>query len=201
VSPKQSGIREALVDALAQSPMLQFLGKSGPSRPELRKLLAESELQSFPPEVAIITEGEESDRMYVLASGTVSVQVDGNEVCVMSEPGEIFGEFGAVTGELRSATVLAVSQVTCLAMSPQFISQKAFNDNGMFSQLVQRALTKILLGRLRQTSSELVATQESLKSIERQVSFLRLDNDTLNNELETARKTIREGLRGTRAGE
>lgn len=201
MSPRQSSVRESLVDALAQSPMLQFLGKSGPSRPELRKMLSESELQTYDSDEAIITEGDKSDRMYVLASGTVKILVDEKEVCEMSEPGEIFGEFGAVTGELRSATVRAAGRVTCLAMSPQFTREEAYGDNGLFSQLVQRALTKTLLGRLRQTSAELVATQDTLKSIERQVAFLRLDNDTLNNELETARKTIREGLRGTRAGE
>ena len=137
----------------------------------------------------------------MLASGTVSVQLEGKKVCVMSDPGEIFGEFGALTGELRSASVLAMNQVTCLAMSPRFTHHNNLDDGSMFAQLVQRALTKILLGRLRQTGSELVETQENLRNIERQVAFLRLDNDTLNNELETARKTNREGLRGTRGSE
>ncbi len=201
MSPIHSNVREALVDALAQSPMLQLLGKDGSGHPELRRMLAEGELQTFPPKEIIIREGDESDRMYVLASGTVSVQVDGKEVCVMSAPGEIFGEFGAVTGDLRSASVLAVDRVVCLAMNPQFTCRNKLDDDSVFAQLVQRALTKILLGRLQQTSSELAASQEALKSIERQVAFLRLDNDTLNNELETARKTIREGLRGTRGSE
>ena len=62
MSLNQSNVREALVDALAQSPMLQLLGKSGTRHPELRKMLSEGELQTFPPKATIIREGEESDR-------------------------------------------------------------------------------------------------------------------------------------------
>ncbi len=193
-------IRESLVEALSQSPMLQYLGKSGPYSPELRDMLTTSEVLSYAAGVTIITEGDESDRMYVLASGSVTVSINEQEICTMTDPGEIFGEFGALTGELRSATVNALDSVTCLAMNPRFTSRLALEEHSLFSQLVQRALTKVLLGRLHQTSGELVSTQEALQKAERQVTFLRMDNDTLQKELDNTRKKLQDGLRGTRAG-
>lgn len=200
MTSKNPMVREDLVEALSQSPMLQFLGKGAAHSPELRNMLTSSEVQQFPADHVIMTEGDESDRMYVLVSGTVAVSVGKKEICTMSDPGEIFGEFGAITGELRSATVKTVDMVTCLAVAPLFTTRVSLDTNGLFSQLVQRALTKILLGRLRQTSGELAVVQEALEKSERQVAFLRMDNDTLTNELERVKKSLREGLRGTRSG-
>ena len=196
----ESPVRAALVEALSKSPMLQFLGKSEPFSPELREMFSSSEVERFPAGEKIITEGEASDRMYVLAEGEVAVSVHDTEICTMSDPGEVFGEFGALTGELRSATVTAVNDVTCLAVSALFTTRISMQENNLFAQLIQRALTKVLLGRLRQTSNELATTQEALEKAERQVSFLRVDNETLTQELDAARKQLR-GFRGTRSGE
>jgi CRP-like cAMP-binding protein len=201
MSKSNPSVRESLVEALSQSSMLQYLGKSEPYGPELREMLSSSDVQQFSNGDIIISEGEESDRMYVLASGSVSISVNEQEICTMSDPGEIFGEFGALTGELRSATVRAMGECTCLAVSPLFTSRISLQGDSLFSQLVQRALTKILLGRLRQTSGELATAQQALKSAEQQVAFLRVDNETLEDELGAAKKKIREGLRGTRGGE
>lgn len=200
VKTDNAKIREELVAALAKSPLLRFLGQSGPQSPELRDMLTSSEVARFGEGQVIIKEGDTSDRMYLLAAGTVRVSVNDSEICTMDQPGEVFGEFGALTGELRTATVTAVTEVTCLAVSSLFTSRIALSENSLFAQLVQRALTKALLGRLKQTSSELATTHQALEAAERQASFLRMDNEQLTADLDDARKQLREGLRGTRAG-
>ena len=196
-----SKIREFLIDALSQSSMLQYLGKEAPNNPELREMLHSGEVLDFEAGDTIITEGDASDRMYVLAAGRVTVSVAGNEVCAMADPGELFGEFGALTGELRTATVCATTPVTCLALSTAFLKRNAQDGRSLLGHLVQRALNKILLGRLKHTSAELGAAQQALDRLEKQVVFLRVDNETLNEQLDRANEQLREGLRGTRASE
>ena len=42
--------------------------------------------------------------------------------------------------------------------------------------------------------------KKSLRTAENQVAMLRMDNETLNAQLDEAREEIRQGLRGTRGG-
>ena len=196
-----SKTREFLVDALSQSSMLQYLGKEAPHNPELREMLHSGEVLEFEVGETIITEGDASDRMYVLAVGCVEISVGGNEICTMAEPGELFGEFGALTGELRTATVRARVPVTCLALNTAFLNRNAGNRHSLLGQLIQRALNKILLGRLKNTSAELATAQQAIERLEKQAAFLRVDNETLNEQLDRANEKLRDGLRGTRAGE
>jgi CRP-like cAMP-binding protein len=194
VNKKHKDIREPLVEALSQSPMLRYLGKNDRYGRELRDMLESGELHEFAEGDTIIREGEESDAVYVLATGAVAISLNGSEICIMNQPGEVFGEFGVMTGELRSATVTARNDVTCFAISSRFTSRKALEENAVFHGLMQQALTKIVLGRLRHANEELVSLRKSLSTTENQVAFLRMDNEMLQRQLDEARQ----GLRGTR---
>ncbi len=201
MSKTPSDVRKPLVDALAQSPMLQFLGQGDPRGRELREMLESGEVLTFPKGEKIFVQGEESDAKYVLARGSVSIVLDDNEVCIMDQPGEVFGEFGVLTGELRTATVVACEEVVCFSVTSRFTARKALEDNRVFHQLMQQAFTKILLGRLRQSNAEMVSLKKALRTAENQVAFLRMDNDTLNTQLDAARQQNEEGYRGTRSGD
>jgi len=180
--------------------MLRLLSKSDPRGLELRQMLESGELHEFEKGTEIITQGDKSDVMYVLASGAVDIVLDGNNVCAMDQPGEVFGEFGVLTGELRSASVIAREDVICFSVTSRFTSRKALEENSMFHQLMLQALTKILLGRLRQNSEEIVGLRKALQMAENQVAFLRIDNDTLNTQLDAAREELKDRFRGTRGG-
>lgn len=194
MSQNKHDVREPLVEALAQSPMLRFLGKSDGRRNDLREMLENGEVQVFKKGDTIIKEGDQSDAVYVLVSGSVSVSLNGNEICIMNQAGEVFGEFGVMSGELRSATVAARESVTCFAVSARFTSRKALEGNAAFHGLLQQALTKIVLGRLKHANQEVVSLKKALTTAENQVAFLQMDNEMLHQQLDEARQ----GLRGTR---
>lgn len=185
-------VRESLVEALSQSSILQFLGKNDPKGHDLRAMLERGELRRFAAGQPIIKEGEEGDAMYVLVDGAVTVSVEGAEVCVMDEPGDVFGEFGAVTGELRSASVTARAAVTCFAVSGQLVAGKGAEGNSLFERLLQQAVIKLLLARLRKSNEDLVEARKAATVAENQKVFLRMDNESLTLELEAARGALRE---------
>jgi len=192
---KSPQVREPLIDALSSAPILQFLGKHDPHGHDLRAMLERGELHRFAAGQPIIREGEASDVMYVLVDGAVSVSLDGADLCVMEDPGDVFGEFGAVTGELRSATVTARNTVTCFTVSAHLADRKSRQENSLFSRLLQQAIIKLLLARLRKSNEEMVELKKNLNSAESQVVFLRMDNDVLTAELDAARRQLRDGPR------
>src|SRR5690606_4082075 len=51
-------VRGPLIDALAQSPMIQFLGKNEAGRRALRAMLENGQLHHYPKDHPIITQGE-----------------------------------------------------------------------------------------------------------------------------------------------
>jgi CRP/FNR family cyclic AMP-dependent transcriptional regulator len=59
-------------------------------------------------DAVIVTEGAPANEVFVLLEGSASVRVQGNVVGAIAE-GEVFGEISFLTGQPRSATVVATS--------------------------------------------------------------------------------------------
>lgn len=78
---------------------------------ELRALAAQGVVKSFPRNAVIVSEGDDTDALYIILSGRVKVFVsdeDGKEVVLGTQgPGEYFGEI-ALDGGPRSASVMAL---------------------------------------------------------------------------------------------
>lgn len=96
----------------------------------------------------IFREAERSDWVAVLRAGRVKVSVDtanGTEVVLaVRGPGVLLGEFAAIDGEPRSATVTAIEPVTAVAI-PLSAFEAYLQANGRVTLLLMRALT----GKLR----------------------------------------------------
>lgn len=72
----------------------------------------------FPAGTAIVQEGEAGDAFYCLCSGTLKVSAndfgDTEKHLATLMPGAVFGEIAALSGEPRTATVTAQSDVRAL---------------------------------------------------------------------------------------
>lgn len=75
------------------------------------------ELRTFEENEDIITQGDSSDKFYILHTGKCKVIKDEIKVHQYEKPGDYFGERSFLTGEDRAATVRAVSQVKVLELS------------------------------------------------------------------------------------
>lgn len=113
----------ATVEQLSRIPIFAPL-----SDEELSKLAKASKDRIFAPGEAIVRRGQEGNSMFVITRGTVDVQVlQGTETRTINtlKESDYFGEMSLLTGEPRTATVVAVEetevvQINKSALKPIF---------------------------------------------------------------------------------
>lgn len=98
-------------DVLASVDLFQSLSKR-----ELQRVLKTAKEVAFEEGDAMVREGEEDGRFYLLLDGTARV-VQGRRTVARLGTGDYFGEISVIDGEPRSATVLATSPVRALTLA------------------------------------------------------------------------------------
>jgi CRP/FNR family cyclic AMP-dependent transcriptional regulator len=94
----------------ASTAELQRVGLFGSLSGEtIGKLAGRMVREQVPPGTAIVTEGECTDRFYVLLSGLASVTQEGRGTRAVIRPGETFGEVAPLMRMERTATVSAMT--------------------------------------------------------------------------------------------
>ena len=131
---------------LAQAPLFQGLGEE-----DVAQLAAVSTVQDFPANAEIITEGDEGTTFYCIVSGAVKViRAESGALLAALGPGESFGEMALLDGGLRSASVVAVTEVRCLVL-PQWEFTVALKH----TLELALALLRVLSRRLRASNQAL----------------------------------------------
>jgi CRP/FNR family transcriptional regulator, cyclic AMP receptor protein len=82
---------------------------------DLRMIASSMRRRTFTAGEHVVSEGEGGVGFFFVASGTLSVTVDGARVATL-EPGDHFGEVALLAGAHRTATVSADSDVVCWGM-------------------------------------------------------------------------------------
>lgn len=124
---------------------------------------------SFKKGSIIVRQGESGDCMYVITEGIVSVQVvvdrqDPIEVARLSV-GDFFGEMSLFTGESRTATVIAITDMHALKISKSDIEPFLKNHPDLMSALVDVVNQRqIYLKQQKECPAEETVQEESLKS-------------------------------------
>ena len=199
MSHLESGqLREELVAALAQSPLLRMLGHGGAFADELRTLLDGARLKSYEPGNNIIREGSASDGLYILVEGRLDVLKDGIQVGALTQPGEVFGEVGMLGGGVRTATVKAATHATCLKTGAGLKRKLSGDENVLFAQAMQQALSQILLKRIEGVNEEMAALRTELGRRDKKIEDLKGKNAFLEERVEGLIKEREQGFRGRR---
>lgn len=110
-------------------------------------------IQRYSNDDIIVSEGIVSNNAYIIFEGKVNVtkKVDKKSILINTlGKGEVFGEMGLISQSVRSASVVAVGNVTI-----GVIEREQFE--AIVSQLPEdvRAIVKALVDRLRYTSDQL----------------------------------------------
>ncbi len=140
------------VELLARVPLL-----AGLSQHELERIGQVAVPRSFPKGARVFHEGDQSDACYIIRDGEVRVtreHSDGRAIALATlGPGEIVGELAMLDGEVRSASVEAVTDVELLAIAARDMRGLLERNPEITAKLVV-ALTQ----RVRETN-ERVARQ------------------------------------------
>jgi CRP/FNR family transcriptional regulator, cyclic AMP receptor protein len=98
----------AVADDLKRVPLFSGLNKR-----QLAQLAKDFKERRVKAGVELVQQGEMSGvDCFVIAEGQASVQVDGREVARLG-PGDSFGELALVTEHVRSASVVALTEMRC----------------------------------------------------------------------------------------
>ncbi|MDH4141834.1 MAG: cyclic nucleotide-binding domain-containing protein [Chloroflexota bacterium] len=99
-------------DLLAEVPLL-----SGLDRKQLQRLSRDFSKRTFPAGSVVVREGDDHGvGFFVVAEGEGVVSIGGREVGKIG-PGSYFGEVALISDRRRTATVTAVTDLSCLVMT------------------------------------------------------------------------------------
>jgi CRP/FNR family transcriptional regulator, cyclic AMP receptor protein len=133
-------------DALAQVPL--FAGM--PSR-FLKRLAEKMDEQRFMEGATIVREGEPGDTFYVIVEGEAKVKDSNGRTLSGLIPGDFFGEISLMDGGPRTATVVAATNLTALALSRKDFGTLLQSEPKVTVGLLKHAAT--LLRRLERPAS------------------------------------------------
>ena len=112
-------------------------------------ICAGAEQKHFPAGTTLLSEGETSGQLYILAEGKVEVLRGETQVAVVSEPGAVFGEMSVLLNRPHTATVRATSPVGVFVFEDAQSFLKSHPEIAFF-------LGKLLAERLNAATTYLV---------------------------------------------
>jgi CRP-like cAMP-binding protein len=145
---------DALVDTLRAVPLF-----AGLPRDTLARLVGELEEIEAAAGDVIVEEGAPGDALYVVSEGTVEIRVGGDGLSALG-PGEWFGEMALLTGEARSATVIAFTRAVLLRFpKTRFIALSERQPN------LLREITRVLCERLTQRTTDVAHARRAYADV------------------------------------
>lgn len=156
-------------------PFLEAIGERAAAA-----LRAASVTRRWPDGSVLFHEGDRSDRILLIEKGRVkfvATEVNGTEtVLAVRGRGDLVGEVSAVDGGPRSATAVAVGEVTCLA-----VSTAAFRAVVAEHHSASDALLRTLAGRLREAEGRRAeyAALDTVQRLARRLLELAGDGTTI----------------------
>ncbi len=130
---------------------------------QIDRMFASAKLLRYGRGERLITQGDEGDSMFVLVNGTVDVHVnhDGQLTYVTTlKAGDYFGEMSLLTGEKRSATVIANHDSETLKIDKNSFAEVLLSNPDLLQKL-----SEMLARRRLETEGVLASTAEN-KTIE-----------------------------------
>jgi CRP-like cAMP-binding protein len=106
------------------------------------------EAEEHPAGEVVFSEGDPADRMYIVTDGTVALSI-GDTVVEVLGPGGLFGEMAVIDRVPRSASAVAETDVTLVAIDKRrfwFLVQ----ETPYFAEIVMR----VMANRLRRESAK-----------------------------------------------
>lgn len=118
---KQDAIREDKADdVIDYTHNIQFF--SNFTKPQVKAILDAANVIKVPKETAVVKEGEIDDSFFIILSGQASVRKNDRQIAIIGR-GECFGEMAYLSGESRSATVIADTDCILMKISAMLLDK------------------------------------------------------------------------------
>jgi predicted RND superfamily exporter protein len=130
---------------------------------QARVVVLMGDLKRFSPGQAVVRQGERGDEMYVIIQGAAEVwlSADGNRRQIANlKRGDVFGEMGFVSGNERTADVVAETDLEVLAVDEHFMHRIQRRYPRIASKVLLN-LSRILSGRLQEANLRFLAALAS----------------------------------------
>jgi len=119
----------AHVEAIRRVPIFEVLSDASRAR-----IAGASQERLFTAGEEIVRQGDAGQELFVIVDGEVAVRVDGLEIARLA-PGGFFGEMSLLTGEPRSATVVAIRDVRAISVAPEALRPELDSDTDVVGRL------------------------------------------------------------------
>ncbi|MBN2440900.1 MAG: cyclic nucleotide-binding domain-containing protein [Spirochaetales bacterium] len=157
-------VRLELVDKLKKIPFLKDIRENDDY---MTRLLSIIKIRKYPEGRYVIQEGEIGSELFIVYKGGVEIRKktragdDYTVVVLKAKDNAFFGEMGLIDDDKRSATVLTLENSIFMVISKEdFIALgNQFPDIGL---PITRAISKILAGRLRKTTQDMLTIFDAL---------------------------------------
>jgi small-conductance mechanosensitive channel/CRP-like cAMP-binding protein len=130
---KQQEVQSAARIILRQQPLFKCLGDE-----QLDALLPRGKVVHFGRGETIIRQGENGDSMFIVVQGEANIVAERNgqrQHLANATAGDCFGEMSLLTGELRSATVIAHSDCEVVEIGKTVLAQSLKENPGLLAKL------------------------------------------------------------------
>jgi len=142
-----------------------------------REIAASTPLVVYGSGEAIVRQGEPGQSMFIVCSGSVRVVLEpGRQEVARIERGGYFGEMSLLTGEPRSATVLAAGDVSVIEIGADVFRRLAAESPHAIEQIGVAAVTRRAELEQKKTATAGAVTVETNTLLARMKKFLRFSN-------------------------
>jgi CRP-like cAMP-binding protein len=146
------------------------------SEEQRQEIAAATEIRTFGRGEAIVRQEAPGESMFIVCSGTVAVVLEpGHREVATIEKGGYFGEMSLLSGEPRSATVVARGDVSVLELDAALFRRLAAVDPKAIEDVGVAAMTRrIQLNQVRESAASTAVVEVPATFIARMRKFLRL---------------------------
>lgn len=109
---------------------------------------------SYAPGDAILTEGQRTERLLILSSGTVDVIVNGERVAQLKDPGSLMGEISVLAGRPATATIIAMTPVELISINAPAIDNELNQPNRDFGFELYWLFATVLANKITNTNEK-----------------------------------------------
>jgi CRP/FNR family transcriptional regulator, cyclic AMP receptor protein len=106
------------------------------AEPDLRRIATFATEDSAPAGATLMREGDFSNDMIAIESGTADVLRDGRTIRTLG-PGDVFGEIGVLEKELRTASVVASSPMRLIRLTSWDVKRLPRETRDRLAELVE----------------------------------------------------------------